>query len=221
MPVKSFVRNYALTCYPFLGEQEDYFVAKLIHKYMRGDRVLDLGCGPVVPVTSIFYPDAKEVVAIDRLQANLDFVKYNAYELNDIIRRAYAYKHHYLSQKDSHPKIKLVKGDVTTRLSVGKFDSAMNMGCFGALDTAEQFQKAVDNAYYCLKDGGTLLMVNWVGGVKRPHHFNGKVHEPYVYEPSMKKAGFEIQEMHITGKVLCKETRRMGYDKIIWAISNK
>ncbi len=97
----------------------------------------------------------------------------------------------------------------------------MNMGCFGALDTKAQFQSAVDNAYSYLKKGGILLMANWVGGVRRPHHFNGKVHEPDVYVPTLKKAGFVIQELHTTSSVLTQETKAMGYSKIIWAVAKK
>lgn len=221
MKLKSFVRDYALNTYTFEGDQEDYFVAKLIHKYMPGKRVLDLGCGPVVPITSVFYPHAQEVVAVDRLQANLDFIKKNSPELEGNIRRARAYKQRYLSKKYSKPKIKLVKGDVTKRLPVGKFDSVMNLGCFGSLDTAEQFSKAVNHAHHYLKKGGTLLMVNWVGHVKRPYRFNGKVYEPDIFYPSLKKAGFKVQELHLVSSMVSAETKRMGYKKIIWAVGKK
>ena len=221
MNIKSFVRNYALKNYSFEGDQEDYFVAKLIHRYMKGKKILDLGCGSVVSITCLFYPNAQEVVAVDRLQANLDFVKEHSHELESNIKKALKYKHRYLSKKDSSPKIRLLRGDVTKRLKIDKFDSVMNLGCFGALDTPEQFQRAVEHTYHYLKKGGTLLMVNWVGQVKRPFHFNGKVHEPDVFAPSMKKAGFKIQELHITGKVLSSATKRMGYERIIWAVGKK
>ncbi len=221
MGIKSFVRNYALHTYAFKGCKEDYFVATLIHKYMRGTRVLDLGCGPVVRITSIFYPDAKKVVAVDRLQTNLDFIRRKSSELRDIIQRARFYKRRYLSKTDSNLKIRLVKGDVTKRLCVGTFDSVMNLGCFGALDTAKQFQAAVNHAYHYLKKGGTLLMVNWVGKANRPYHFNGKVHEPDVFAPSLKKAGFKIRELHVTSSVVSAETKKMGYKKIIWAVGEK
>lgn len=221
MNTKQFVRDYALTNYSFDGNREDYFIAKLIHKYMKGKKVLDLGCGPVVSITSLFYPDATTVVAVDKLQANLDFIKENSHELEDIIKRAANYKRRYLSNSQSKPKIKLLKGDVTKRLNIGKFDAVMNLGCFGALDTTDQFQQAVNHAYHYLKKGGTLLMINWVGKVNRPHQFNGKVHEPNIFAPSMQKAGFKIQELHITQKVVSAETKKMGYKKIIWAVAKK
>ncbi|MDO8656879.1 MAG: class I SAM-dependent methyltransferase [Nanoarchaeota archaeon] len=221
MPLQSFIENYALNTYTFTGDQEDYFIAKLIYKYMQGKRVLDLGCGPVVPVTSIFYPHAKEVVAVDILPANLNFIKKKSHTLKDNVKRALQYKKRYVSQSNSFPKITLVRGDVTKKLNIGKFDSVINLGCFGALDTPDQFQSAVNNAHSYLKKGGTLLMVNWVGKVKRPFQFNGKIHEPDVFYPSMKRAGFTIQELHITRKILSKETMQMGYTKIIWAVAKK
>lgn len=221
MSLRSFVRHYALTCYPFEGDKEDRFIATLIHHYMRGKRVLDLGCGPVVPVVGVFYPNATEVVAVDRLQANLDFVKYHSDELRDIIARAQNYKRRYLSKKITTPRYTLLKGDITKKLRVGSFDSVMNLGSFGALNSPRQFQLAVNHAYSYLKKGGTLLMVNWVGAVKRPYNFNGKVYEPDVFKPSLLKAGFTIQELHLTGAVLSKETKKMGYSKIIWAVAKK
>ena len=223
MDVKNFVRNYALTCYVFDGNPEDQLIARLIHKYMHGRRVLDLGCGPVASVLALFFPDAEKVVAVDRLKENLDFARNNKSELEGIMKRALLYKHCYLSRKDSDPRIKLLLGDVTKRLNIGQFDSVMQIGCFGALDTEEQFQSAIDNAYNYLKPGGTLLMVNWLdekAKVKRPFHFNGKVKMLELYKPSMKKAGFNIKEIHTTSK-LSTETRKMGYNRIIWSVARK
>jgi len=221
--VKAFVHDYALNCYTFDGEQEDYLIGRLIHRYMRGKRVLDLGCGPVVPIMNVFYTEAKEVVAVDRLKANLDFVKNNSHELDAVVQSARKYKHQYLSRKDVNPKIRLVQGDVTKRLNIGRFDSVMQIGCFAALDTVEQFQTAVNHTYSYLKKGGTLLMMNWLdekGKVKRPYHFNGKVSALEIFEKSMKKAGFKIRELHTTS-TLSKETKKLGYTRIIWTIAKK
>lgn len=223
MNAKDFVRNYALTCYVFDGNEEDYLIAKLVHKYMRGRRVLDLGCGPVAPILALFYPGAEEAVAVDRLKENIDFAKNNVHELDEIMKRALDYKHRRLSRKDSRPVLKLLLGDVTKKLKIGKFDSVMQIGCFGALDTEKQFQSAVDNAYGYLKKNGILLMVNWLdekAKVKRPFHFNGNVKMLDVYVSSLVKPGFKIKEMHTTSK-LSKETRKMGYNRIVWAVAKK
>jgi len=221
MTIVSFVHQYALTCYTFDGNKEDYFVARLIHRYVQGPRILDLGCGPVEPIVSVFYRNAHEVVAVDRLQENLDFSKRHSDQLTTIINRALLYKHRYLSKKDSQPVIRYIRSDVTKKLGLGTFHSVLNLGCFGALDTQEQFQKAVDHAYASTKNGGTLLMVNWVGHVWRPYKFNGKVNEPDVYEPTLRKAGFRIQELHTTSRVVSPDTRRKGYKQIIWAVARK
>jgi SAM-dependent methyltransferase len=222
MQAKSFVRDYALSCYSFDNE-EDYLIGRLIHKYMRGRRVLDLGCGPVAPVLALFYPNAQEVVAVDRLKENLDFIKNNSGELREIMQRALVYKHGHLYRKDSAAKIKLVMGDVTERLRIGKFDAVMQIGCFGALDTKEQFQKAVNNTYAYLKPHGTLLMVNWLDTnfkVRRPFHFNGNVNSKELYVPCMENAGFDIREIHTTAK-LSTETKKLGYSGIVWAVARK
>lgn len=216
---KQFVNRYAHRNYSFT-DIESSFIVKKIYKYVRGKRVLDLGCGPVVPVTSLFYKDAQEVVAVDKLKENIDFIKYNKKQLEPSIHRALTYRNRYLFKRKTTPKIILKKGDVTKKLPIGKFNSVMQIGCFGALDTNEQFQKAVTYAYSYLKKGGNFLMVNWIGEVKRPYNFNGKVDELELYKPSLKHAGFKITELHTTSK-LSKGTKTLGYKKIIWAVAKK
>lgn len=219
--VKDFVRDYALTCYTFEGIKEDYFIVRLIYKYVQGKRVLDLGCGPVVSVTSIFYPEAKEVVAVDRLQANLDFVRNNVNELRGILEKAVRYRRRFLSKKLIKPKIKLVKGDIAKKLNIGKFDSVMALGCFGALKTVDQYQKAVDNAYAYLKPRGTFFILSWIGLVKRPYKFNGQVKDEEILIPCLKKAGFKIKEFHKTKSVISEDTKSLGYNQIMWAVAQK
>ena len=219
---EKFVRNYALTCYLFDGDPEDKLVARLIHKYARGKKVLDLGCGPVEPVLSVFYPDAKEVVAVDRLKENIEYIKKHSDELNAIVKRARKYKHRYLTKKDSKPKIKLIRGDVRKRLKLGKFDTVMQIGCFGGLANNKEFQHAVNNAVSYLKKGGTLLMVNWLDEkkkVKRPYNFNNKVRCLEIFKPSMKKAKLKIKEIHTTSKL--QGSKKLGYTRIVWAVAKK
>jgi len=226
MDEKSFVRDYALTSYTFDGGTEDYLIARLIFRNMKGRRILNLGCGPIEPVISVFYPNPKEVVAVDRLKANLDFAKHNANELSDNITRAERYRHRYLSRTYSRPRIRYVKGDVAGKFKLGKFDSVMQIGCFACLTSVADFQKAVDNTYDYLRKGGTLLMVNWKSGdmkVKRPYKFNGPLssYPERLYRPSLENAGFRVKEMHTTSSLLGKGTRKMGYIKIVWAIAVK
>src|SRR3989344_337630 len=221
MSIKDFVKDYALTCYTFEGIEEDYFIVRLIYKYMKGRRVLDLGCGPVVPVTSIFYPNAKEVVAVDRLQANLDFVRNNSNELKGVVEKAVKYRRRFLSKILINPKVKLVGGDVVKKLNIGKFDSVMALGCFGALKTTDQYKKAINNVYAYLKHGGTFFILSWIGSVKRPYKFNGPVKDEEILIPYLKEAGFKIKEFHKTKSVISKDTKSLGYHEIMWAVTQK
>ncbi len=229
MTTKSFVKNYAMTKYTFDKDSDNFLIAKLIHGYMTGKRVLDLGCGPVVPITSLFYPEADEVVAVDMSTENLDFIKRHSGDLDQIKDRALRYKHRFLSKIDRNPKIKLVRGNVLKKLNVGKFDSAMQVGCFGCLRNTGEFQKAIDNVYHYLKKNGKFLMVNWLENKKRDSRFNKKqiknrfegtanCRENYV--PCLKKAGFKLLEFHTTSKI-GELSRKKGYKKIIWAVGKK
>lgn len=221
-----YVRNYALSCYGFnRNSKEDHFIARLIHENMQGTRVLDLGCGPVVAVTSVFYPNAKKVVAVDRLRENLVFVKNHSEELDDVVKRAKEYRAKYLSKSAKNPDIKLLRASVVSRLKIGKFDSAMQIGCFGCLDSREDFQKAINNAYAYLKRGGTLLMVNWLGDKHDPddmkNRFDGDIGILDIYIPSLERAGFKVKKFHKVSAVLSKWTREMGYDQMIYAVCKK
>ena len=221
MSLKSFVRDYALKEYTFEGEPEEYFIARLINKHVKGKRVLNLGCGPVEPIISVFYPEANEVVAVDILKENLDFMKNRLREYGPNIERALAYKQRYLSNRTSSPRIRYMQGNFCKNLSLGKFDSVMQIGAFGAVDTIEEFQQAVDCAYSYLKPRGKLLMVNWVGGVERPYGFNGDVDEIQAYKLCLPRAGFKIKELHVSKAKVGKITRARGYHSIIWVIAEK
>jgi len=225
MSHKSFAKKYALTTYGFDGDTEDYFLARLIFKNMNGKRVLDLGCGPVAKITSIFYPQAEEVVCVDFLKENLDFVRTGSKTTQKQIDRALVYKHRYLSKKDANPKIKLIKGDVSKRLKLGKFDSVMQLGCFGCLNSNKDFEAAVSHAYHYLKKGGTLVMVNWLDEkhkADKRYGFNpgGHASSLKMYKPSMKKAGFKIKEFHVTSN-MSPFSKKLGFTRMIWAIAKK
>lgn len=225
--MEKIVREYALATYTFNKDYDGYLALKLINKHMTGKRVLDLGCGPIVAITSLFYPEAREVVALDRLKENIDFARDHSSELQELIDKAKTYKHRFLSKQDQSPNISYVVGDVTKKYDLGKFDSVMQVGCFGCLSDFEDFQKAVNNTYAYLKKGGTLLMLNWSAAKlneDRPLNNNGKskneVDVLSAYKPAMLNAGYRILDLHTTTQ-LSDDSKRIGYDKIIWAVARK
>ena len=111
MDINEYVHDYALTAYSFDGNAEDNTIAELIYKNVKGKKVLDLGCGPTEPVLSIFYPEAKEVVAVDRLQENISFTKKK--------QRTAAWRHnrkgHGVQAKPSFQKGRQAKSKVCAR----------------------------------------------------------------------------------------------------------
>ena len=207
-------RRYALTSYQFDGNAEDYLVGRLVFKYMNGRRVLNLGCGPTEGIFGVFYPEAKEVVAVDLLRSNLDFSENKSHLIKPIIARARAYRLRYLSAMENNPKTRYVMGDIRKRLGLGRFDSVMQIGAFGTLRSAKEFETAVRNSYHYLKRGGRLLMVNWVGR-------KGEIDCSRMYKPSLEKAGFRILEMHSTSIGFNRYSKKEGYKKLIWAVAEK
>jgi NNMT/PNMT/TEMT family len=238
---KKFIEDYAMSAYIFHNDPEGFLVAKLIFNYMKGKEVLDLGCGPVHHILSLFFRDALHTTAIDLHQENLDFIercKKNSIVLSPQIS-ALTYFYRYLKKerqvksqealiKENYNKIgQLLNEDVSMRIEGfnEKFDSVMQIGCFGAFDTLEQFRLAVANSASYIRPEGTLLMVNWLQPcfTKRPYRFNGKVSsslDKKEYSKAATDSGLTIELLKTTTNISV-ESKMHGYDKIIYLVAHK
>lgn len=213
--VRAAVREYATSTYTFdRADSEMRFVLRLIHRHLPGRRVLDLGCGPTLPVTSLFHPEAEEGVGVDALRENLDFVRDEAHLLEPLVERALRYKRRHLSPRATRPRLRLVHGDVRERLPLRGFDAAMQIGCFACLDTPEALHKAMTHVHGYLKPGGWFLNVNWI-------QVGEGLDTRRLYRPALEAAGFESLEVHASAARLSPASRRMGYTHMTWAITRK
>jgi len=63
--MKTFIKDYMNTFYEFYpSSTEDFFIVKLIQKYMKGKRILDLGSGATSPIMSHILLEAEELIAV-------------------------------------------------------------------------------------------------------------------------------------------------------------
>jgi cyclopropane fatty-acyl-phospholipid synthase-like methyltransferase len=238
---KEFIEDYAMNAYIFHKDPEGFLVAKLIFNYMRGKNVLDLGCGPVHHILSLFFRDAVQTTAVDLHQENLDFIKKckkNSLALPcQISAISYLYRYllkekHGKSQeiliKENYNKIKrLIQANVLTRIEDFKtrFDSVMQIGCFGALNTLNQYRLAVSHSACYIRPGGTLLMVNWLqpNFMVRPYSFNGRVSsvlDKKEYGQAVIDSGLMINMLKTTTNISV-ESKMHGYDKMIYLVAHK
>lgn len=215
--------TYARCFYQFTGDPEDYLIATLINQHMKGERVLDLGCGPVVPITSLFFPQAKTVIAVDFSQNVLDYAQ-NAESLEKQIRAAKQHRDGGFVINPSNPTIEFRLGDFTKDLGFNsEFDSVMQIGGFGCVQHNKDFFGAVRLAHKYLKPGGTLLMMNWIeeGEKGSRFSFGGRVNERELYQPSLQQAGFQIDRIEEDPNLLGQASREAGYSSLIYALATK
>lgn len=235
------VADYAEHYYTFVNDPDAFLVAELISRFMTGRKVLDLGCGPVHHIHMLFLRNAQETVGLDVDQENLDFVS-SCKENGQILKNqlsALKYLYFYILKqplpsnpekaiRDCYDRIKTLRqGSLVDRVKGYKnaFDSVMEIGSFGGLQSVDEFKQAVSNAHSYLRRGGTFLMVNWLQPRyrKNPYLFNGRVVsliQASDYPAILKKVRFKLISLDETSRV-SKPTRDLGYKSIVYAVAKK
>ena len=240
MDIDNFIDDYAENNYDFEGDTESYFIAKLIYHHARGEKVLDLGCGPVHHLLALFIKDYKMSFLLDLHQENLDYINKckNHNYISKVHCAAFEYRRRYLRDSSDYSLSDAIKciyskisryqqGNVLTKYEhlKNKFDCIMQIGCFGALDSYEQFNTAIINANHYLKKGGVLIMANWIQTSfgDRPFSFNGKV-SSYLnkanYNYGIRSTGMRIIK-YGEFKKISDLSKKQGYSSILYAVAKK
>ena len=212
-----FIAEYANNFYEFDGAEEDFFITDTIRKFIKGNRVLDLGCGFTPPIFAKLMEDLEELVAVDSSHETFDFIKENPnlYER----KLGKLSKARTITNRNYH--ITFLPNDALNLPSdMGEFDSIMQIGCFGTLKTEANFFEAVAICANLLKPEGTLLMMNWLGNGNRPDGFNSPIDEEKVYLPSLLDAGFQLRESGYFHNIHPLR-KKAGFTKMIWAVASK
>ena len=242
MNIKNFINDYAENNYDFKGDAESLFVAKFIYNHASGEKVLDLGCGPVHHLLAMFIRNHKMSFLLDLHQENLDYIKKCKIDnyISEAHRSAYNYKKRYLRNgfdkcltisdmmRSIYSKIYgYQQGNVLNRYEhlENNFDCVMQIGCFGALDNYDQFTKAITNANSYLKQEGILLMANWIQTSfgARPFSFNGRVSSvlnKHNYNHGITSIGMQIVK-YGEFKQLSNISKKQGYTSILFAVARK
>lgn len=240
MDEKQFSQEYAETSYTFKSPT-DPIIASLIFDNLKGDSVLELGCGPTHNVLALLLPDFPNTTAIDILDENIDYLlqckknqvittnQLEAIKFRCKLEGSIFDKSQAISDiKSMYDRIiEITKHDVRNlkREYVGKFDSALQIGCFGCLDNILEFHEAVKNVFKYLKNGGHFLMVNWLqeNFQERPYGFNGKLSSVLtkeMYGDVLEKSGFSLIEIDET-KEISDLAKKFGDTSMLWSVVQK
>jgi len=139
-------------------------IARAIYTHTVGGRWLDIGCGPMLSIWPLFSKRPTEIIGLDR---NREIRRYHKRLLNFTfeklplnIRDAYiASKNFRLSRgleviDDSRPLIREIKiQDLMIPISewLDFFDTVIQIGCFGCLNSVEDLVHAIALSYSYLK----------------------------------------------------------------------
>lgn len=208
---------------------------------MKGNSILDLGCGPTHIVLALLLPDFPNTTAVDILTENINYliecktnqvitknqleaIKYRCKLEGTIFTESQA----ILDIKSMYRRIvEITKNDVTNLKQeyIGKFDSVFQIGCFGCLENIKEFQNAVKFAWKYIKNDGHFLMVNWLqeNFQERPYGFNGKLSSVLtgkIYGDVLEKSGFSLIEIDETKKI-SDIAKKFGDTSMIWTVAQK
>jgi SAM-dependent methyltransferase len=242
----TFLNDYYRDTYDF-SQVQSQLIANILLEHGKGERVLDLGCGPVLPILSLFLPQAVHIQGIDRLEVTADFVSQRLmnYEIDKPVASALK----YLKTKNLHaPAANLLteedeKNYLVNRWSavapiktgsvldvhsefIEKFDVVIQIGCFGTLQSREEFHRATYLATSYLRRGGTLIMATWAQDIykERPFQFNSalstEINESFYSAVLNDIDGLTDAEVRVFND-LGPTSKERGYNKIVYSAARK
>ena len=145
-------------------------IGRMIAKHSPGGAVLDLGCGPMLPIWAQFHPKVTRLVGVDRFDANIKFVEkvmgggrfpatFQAWR--DL---AAAINPNGPSESDIRAAFDaILDADVVEdRPSFHQqFDVITQIGCFACLPTDGEVKVALSHLADYMKPSGVFISVMW------------------------------------------------------------
>ncbi|MHB9116674.1 MAG: hypothetical protein ACYC2R_00160 [Burkholderiales bacterium] len=151
-------------------------IADFVKTYSQSGRWLDLGCGPMLTIWPLFSSSPSHICGLDRNADVLPFhetllqIPFN--ELPQDIAGAYsaAYKfrqERQLQQIPSDPRALLGQVKIHDLLEpepawFNSFDTVVQIGCFGCLESEIALERAATLAYAYTVEEGVMLSATWL-----------------------------------------------------------
>jgi SAM-dependent methyltransferase len=169
-------------------------IAKLISEHSPGGRLLDLGCGPMLPVWAMFHPRVEEIIGLDRHEDNIAFLRQmaSAPDKYKALTQALALARK-LNPALPAPAV-LSKAAENARLGsveelqpdwIGKFTVVTQIGCLPCLPTNGEVHQALSHISDYLQPDGVFLSVMW-------HARPGFIEDPVWGGPERTERGLAL-----------------------------
>jgi hypothetical protein len=176
--VSASIEEYVLQEWGFGAESDSdtSAIARMIAAQARSGNWLDLGCGPMLAVWPMFHDGSVEISGLDR---NTEIAKFHSW-LSSVSRTdwplglmaALAYAQKFRAERGMTSALCLpiervqpvVTADILTRIGAwsGLFDTVIQIGCFGCLDSIDDLHRALSLAHEYLNADGVLISATWI-----------------------------------------------------------
>ena len=156
--------------------------------YIKGKRILNLGCGPNLYDDVLFFNNfPEEIIGIDINKNNIKFLRESKHK--ELIKSKNILK-------NKRVKVKLMVGDITkfNKEFIGKFDCVYAMGVIGMFEKTK-LKKLLKIIYSYLKKGGLFLDIDWADSQLSPEKYNERLNYGWYSKkgPTIKKIGKLIE----------------------------
>ncbi len=149
-------------------------IADAIRSWALAGQWLDLGCGPLLSIWPLFSRSPTDVFGLDR---NTEVREYHSRlrhlpfdelpsEISEAYDTAHAFRSHHGLSPIPDPR-SLVRDIIIQNLLqpvrswANKFDTVVQIGCFGCLDSIEDLYLALALVHEYLKPGGVFISATW------------------------------------------------------------
>lgn len=163
-------------CFEDGGDWNAVEISSVIRKWARPGNWLDLGCGPMLSVWPMFAVNESSIWGCDRQIAVSQFhseLKLRAVEAWPTgLLRAVEFYNRKFSRVDGRKHIttpvarirELVTSSILQEQTQWRshFDTIVQIGCFGCLDSINDLKAAIDLVYVYLKHGGKFISATWL-----------------------------------------------------------
>ena len=209
IPIKQYIRQeWQFT--PVMNADTAAITGAICSKALAG-QWLDLGCGPLLSIWPLFSRWPTELFGLDR---NTEVGEYHnrllrlpSGELPVDVSEAYSAAHSFRSQHGLRPILdpRTLVQDIRiqnllqpVRSWACKFDTIIQIGCFGCLDSIDDLHLALALVHDYLKPGGVFISATWT---PRPTYTestvwggdNLRMLDADTFAGAIRTAGLEVQ----------------------------
>ena len=163
-------------CFEDSGNWNAIEIASVIRKWANSGDWLDLGCGPMLSVWPMFAINISNIFGCDRQSAILDFHRNlkscPSEKWPTGLTNAVKFYNRLFLRKGEKERIvtpidKIQEIVINSVLDIhhcwkNRFETVIQIGCFGCLNSIEELKIALNHVHYYLKRDGIFISATWL-----------------------------------------------------------